>query len=110
MLGKHDIMDRALCDRQGHAVGQVTAFYRYPEKFGAPWGLAEVTRRRMIFMKATNLVDLHDAVIQDGAVVAAYTTEVITSAPDHRPMIGNILTYADAADVLEHYGTDGGND
>lgn len=105
MLGKHDIMDRRLCDRNGLAIGKVTAYYRYPNDFDAPWGIAEVTRRRMIIGKTTNLVDLHDAVLQDGAVVAAYTIDTITNAPDHRPIIGNVLTDTDAAEVREHYGT-----
>lgn len=104
MLGKYDILERKLCDCQGQAVGQVTAYYRYPDKFDAPWGLAEVTRRHMIFMKATHLVDLHDAVVRDGAVVTAYTAETITTAPNYRPIIGNVLTRADAAEVLQHYG------
>lgn len=98
----NDVVGRGVCDSRGRVVGRITAFYRYPSDLEAPWGVAAVTSGR-VFKKSTHLVDLSDALIDDGVVVVSYPAEQIDSASSPRPVIGNTLTHEHAIEVLRHY-------
>jgi hypothetical protein len=96
-----DIDGRRLCDISGRVVGRVTAFYRYPPSLDAEWGTAAVTRGRVL--TSTHLVDLYDARLAGDVVIVAYPLETIRQAPNHRAMIGNVLSDQHGAEVLSHY-------
>lgn len=97
----NDVEGRRLCDIGGRAVGQVTAFYRYPADLDAPWGVAAVTRGSIF--RSTHLVDLYDARLDADALVVAYPLETIKEAPNYQALIGDTLSDDHAAHVLGHY-------
>jgi hypothetical protein len=95
------LVSRPLRDRHGELVGHVTAWYRYPQELDAPTGAAAVRTGRVL--RTTHLVDLHDASLEGEAIVVIYPIDLITSAPNYRPLVGNTLSPHDAAAVLAHY-------
>jgi hypothetical protein len=96
-----DLVGRPLVDRDGAFVGQVTSWYRYPADLDLPFGVAAVRIGRLI--RSTHLVDLSDALLDEQALAVIYPAELVRTAPNHRPMVGNTLSPDHAADVLAHY-------
>ena len=96
-----DLDGRQLRDVGGRAVGQVTAFYRYPAELDAPWGVAAVTRGSIF--RSTHLVDLYDASLDEDTVVVSYPLETIKAAPNYQALIGDTLSNDHATHVLSHY-------
>jgi hypothetical protein len=96
-----DIIGRRLFDISGQMVGRVVAFYRYPAGLNAAWGTAAVTRGHIF--SSTHLVDLHDARLAGDTVIVAYPRETIKAAPNHKAMIGDMLSDDHGAEVLAHY-------
>ena len=44
-----------------------------------------------------------DAALDDRGLAVAYPRQLVTTAPNYQPMIGNTLSHPHAADVLAHY-------
>jgi len=96
-----NLIGRPLVDRDGEFVGEVTAWYGYPADLDLPFGTVAVRTGRLI--RSTHLVDLSDALLDEQALAVIYPAELIGTAPNHRPMVGNTLSPQHAADVLAHY-------
>ena len=64
-------------------------------------GVAAVRTGRL--MRSTHLVDLIDASVDDQNLNVAYPSELIGTAPNYTPMVGNTLGHEHAAAVLAHY-------
>lgn len=96
-----DIVGRQLHDQSGRTIGRITAFYRYPTDFNAPWGVAVVTHGRLI--RSTRLVDLQDAILDQDAIVAAYRADTINAAPNDPTLIGDMLADEHASQLRVHY-------
>ena len=101
LFNPQDLVGRQVFDHDGTVVGQATGWYRYPPDVDLPTGVAAVRTGRL--PRSTHLVDLTDASVSERGVSVIYRQELITTAPNHPPMVGNTLSPAHAADVLAHY-------
>lgn len=100
-LSAHDLVGRELRDSGNRPVGKITAVYHYPTEQHAPWGAAAVAHG--VVRKSTHLVDLEDAEIDSEAVRVPHTSHTVNTAPNHPPMVGDMLADHHAVDVRAHY-------
>lgn len=101
MFTADEIVGRSVRDSSGKLVGQATAWYQYPQDLDLPCGVAAVRTGRVI--RSSHLVDLLNASVDDQNVAVSYPSALISTAPNHEPMIGNTLSHEHAAEVLAHY-------
>jgi len=96
-----DLIGRDLRDSGNQPVGKITAVYQYPTDMNAPWGAVAISQG--LIRRSTHLVDLEQAALEGEAVRVPHARQIIKTAPNYAPMVGDTLADHHAADVRAHY-------